>query len=408
MERESTRPRKRNLTANAQKISGVSTAKDDCVEELLRARRKSLRASDPASLRAQGSDSRRESAEEARSGKNARPVERRVIVIGGSAGSANPLLRIVSGLPKGFPAAIFIVQHRSPTGSAEYIANLLQASTVLPVSIASDLQPIETGRIYFCPSNHHLSLEDGLIRLDMSPVENHVRPSIDVLFRSAAACFGRMAVGVLLSGMLNDGTAGLWQIKRRGGVVIVQHPADAEYPEMPDNAIDNVTVDYIQPASDIAATLVKLFSYPRHSQGSSAGKPSIMIVEDEALGAQNLRERLEELGYEVRGTATSGEEAVSHAAKINPDLILMDIRLAGKMDGIEAARRIWERLQIPVVFVTGHADVETLAGVKTTENYGYLVKPFQTSSVRAAVELALNRRQKEMRLSGGVAGRRRA
>jgi DNA-binding NtrC family response regulator len=82
----------------------------------------------------------------------------------------------------------------------------------------------------------------------------------------------------------------------------------------------------------------------------------------------------------------------------------MDIRLAGKMDGIEAARRIWERLQIPAVYVTAHADLQTLAGVKTTENYGYLVKPFQTSSVRAAVELALYRRQKETRLSGEADG----
>jgi chemotaxis response regulator CheB len=329
------------------------------------------------------------------------------MVIGGSAGSPNPLSRILSGLPARFPAAIFIVQHRSPIMVAtESAVDVLQASTALPISVASDLQLIETGRIYTCPPNHHLSIENGVIRLDKSPVENHTRPSIDVLFRSAAASFGRMAVAVLLSGTLNDGTAGLWQIKRRGGVAIVQDPADAEYPEMPQNALANVTVDYLQPAGEIAGTLIGLFSHSQQAHGDLPEKPAILIVEDEALGAQNLRERLEELEYQVCGSVTSGEAAVVLAARLNPDLILMDIRLAGKMDGIDAARRIWERLQIPVVFVTAHADLQTLAGVKTTENYGYLVKPFQTSSVRAAVELALYRRQKETRLSGeGDGGR---
>jgi chemotaxis response regulator CheB len=375
------------------------TRRIDLVEEWVRARRELLRASDPEAL-ASGDPT-----EEGRPSKNGRAVERLVIVIGGSIGSLIPVRQILSDLPEKFPAAIFIVQHRSPRGEAvESNAQLLQRATALPVSVAANLQAIDSGRIYACPSNHHLTIENGVMRLDKSPVENYTRPSIDVLFRSAAASFGRMAVAVLLSGKLTDGTAGLWQIKRRGGVTIVQDPADAEYPEMPQNAIANVAVDYIQPASEIGGTLVKLFSNSQLAHSSLSKKPSILIVEDEALGAQNLRERLDELGYEVCGSVTSGEGAVVLAARINPDLILMDIRLAGKMDGIEAARRIWERLQIPVVFVTAHADLQTLAGVTTTDNYGYLVKPFHTSSVRAAVELALSRRQKETRLSGEADG----
>jgi chemotaxis response regulator CheB len=373
----------------------------------LRDRREILRASDPGALRAGDSDLVYESAGEGRASKSARPVERQVIVIGGSAGSSIPLRQILSGLPRSFPAAIFIVQHISPTGwGTESTARFLQECTALPVAVAADLQPIDSGQIYCCPPNHHLSLGNGLIKLDKSPVENHTRPSIDVLFRSAAANFGRTAVAVLLSGMLYDGTAGLWQIKSRGGVAIVQHPEDAAYPAMPKNAIENVSVDFVQRASEIAETLVQLFSNPQQTNGNLSRKPSILIVEDEALGAQNLRERLEELEYEVCGSAASGEEAVVLAAEVNPDLILMDIRLAGRMDGIEAARQIWERLQIPVVFVTAHADLQTLAAVTTTENYGYLVKPFQTSSVLAAVELALYRRQKEMRFCGGTDGRR--
>jgi chemotaxis response regulator CheB len=357
--------------------------------------RELLRASEPGALLPAPSDLTPEPAESVNELKTIVPAQ--VVVVGGSAGSSVPLRKILSSLPRGFSAAILIVQHTSPTGwAARSTVDLLQGITDLPACVAMDMRPIESGRIYVCPPNHHLSLENGLMRLDMSPVENHTRPSIDVLFRSAAASFGRRVAAVLLSGMLTDGTAGVWQIKRRGGTVIVQDPAEAEYPNMPRNALENVIVDYVLSANQIGHTLIELCAV-RPQGRDSAGRPSILIVEDEVLVAENLRERLEGLAYEVCGSVASGEEAVALAAEASPDLILMDIRLSGKMDGIEAARQIWERFQIPVIFVTAHADLQTLAGVKNTANYGYLVKPIQTASVRAAIELGLDRRQKESR-----------
>jgi chemotaxis response regulator CheB len=323
-----------------------------------------------------------------------------IIVVGGSAGSLIAIRAIIERLPERFGAVVFIVQHSSPGWPAASSAGLIQAHSALPVHVAADLEPFDPGRIYYCPANHHLSLENGLMRLERSPAENLTRPSIDVLFRSAAADYGRRVIGVLLSGTLRDGTAGLWQIKKRGGVVIVQEPSDAEYPGMPRNAIENVGVDYVLPTSSIGDKLVELVQQHRSSSEWKTLRPRILVVEDEPLAAQNLQERLSELSYRICDSVRSGEDAIAAAMKNLPDLILMDIRLEGKMSGVEAARQIWERLQTPVVFVTAHADLATLAAVKSTENYGYLVKPFHLASVQAAVELALDRRDKELRRSG--------
>jgi chemotaxis response regulator CheB len=235
------------------------------------------------------------------------------------------------------------------------------------------------------------------MRLDSSPKEHHTRPSIDVLFRSAAAAFGRFSIGVVLSGILRDGTSGLWHIKQRGGVAIVQDPLEAEFPGMPRSAIEQVAVDYVLPAAAIADKLLELARRNQASATRQSGPPEILIVEDEGLVAANIQEQLEELSYGVSGIARSGEEAMRNAAEKRPDLILMDVRLAGSMTGIEAARNIWERLQIPVVFITAHADLATLDNVSSTEHYGFVVKPFQSASLQAAVKLALDRRARELR-----------
>jgi CheY-like chemotaxis protein len=165
---------------------------------------------------------------------------------------------------------------------------------------------------------------------------------------------------------------------------------------MPRSAIENTAVDYVLPASSIGDKLIELVEQRRKGLEQIGRRPSILIVEDEILVAQNLQEQLKELSYRVCDSVNSGEDAVVIAAKKNPDLIFMDIQLAGKMNGVEAARQIQERLQIPVVFVTAHADLQTLAEVKRTDHYGYLVKPFHAASLRAAVELALDRREQEL------------
>ncbi|WP_446743645.1 chemotaxis protein CheB [Silvibacterium acidisoli] len=319
----------------------------------------------------------------------------KVIVIGGSAGSTVAVRAIVARLPQGFPATFFVLQHCSPGWLAASSAGLIQSYASMPVHIAADLQPFHPAQIYVCPPDHHLTLEDGLMRLERSPRESFARPSIDVLFRSAASIYGRRMIGVILSGTLSDGTAGLWQIKKRGGIAIVQEPSEAEFPGMPLSAIENNAVDYVLPADSIADKLIELVA--RHP--SRVHQTRVLIVEDESLVAQNLQEQLHGLSYFVCDSVSSGEDAITAAAEKNPDVIFMDIQLAGKINGIVAARQIWERLQIPVVFITAHADLKTLAEVKTAEHYGYLVKPFHTGSLRAVTELALDRREKELRRS---------
>src|SRR5262249_57723271 len=121
--------------------------------------------------------------------------------------------------------------------------------------------------------------------LEVSPKEEYWRPCIDGLFKSGAAIYGRRVIGVLLSGLASDGTAGLWRIKKRGGVAIVQDPADATFRAMPESAVANVALDFILPVSDIAAKLVELSAPPPGEGG--IGFPRILIVEDESVIATN-------------------------------------------------------------------------------------------------------------------------
>jgi DNA-binding response OmpR family regulator len=163
---------------------------------------------------------------------------------------------------------------------------------------------------------------------------------------------------------------------------------------MPDSAIANVPIDFVLPISALGAKLVELSMPP---SGAGIGIPRILIVEDESVIATNLQRSLTQMAYNVIDWVPTGEAAIELAERERPDLVLMDIHLAGSLSGTDTARRIWERLQIPIVYCTAHADVETLTAVQTTESYGYVVKPFQSGAVRAAIHLALARREKELR-----------
>lgn len=208
--------------------------------------------------------------------------------------------------------------------------------------------------------------------------------------------YGRRVVATLLSGKYgNDGAAGLWQVRHRGGTTIVQDPDEAEFEAMPQAALDDVPVDYVLPAAQIGQKLRELTSVSAAHVDTNA--PRLLIVENESIVATNLRQGLVELGYEVIDWVPSGEAAIELAQREGPDLILMDIKLAGPLNGVDTARRIWQTLQIPIVYCTAHADLETLKAVQTTESYGYVVKLFETVAVRAAIELALARRDKELR-----------
>ncbi len=179
---------------------------------------------------------------------------RNIIVVGASAGGVEALSNLVSRLPADVPAAIFIVLHTSAEGPG-MLPDILDRRSSLPVSTAVDNAPIENGHIYVGRPDRHLLLEPGRMCLGRGPTENRHRPAIDPLFRSAAYAYGKAVIGVLLSGYLDDGVAGLIALKERGGLSVVQSPEDALVPVMPLAAIENDHVDYSVPVAEMAALL---------------------------------------------------------------------------------------------------------------------------------------------------------
>ena len=179
-----------------------------------------------------------------------------VITIGTSAGGVRALRGIIKQLPSDFIGSIHIVQHLSNEFSSNLTSVLAKVSK-LPVAFAVDGERIEPGRIYLAPPDFHLLLKPDLIKVIRGPRENRMRPAIDPLFRTAAVAYRSYATGVVLTGMLDDGTAGLQAIKACGGMAIVQDPDEAEYNSMPKSAIANVEVDRVVPLQDIAGILLE-------------------------------------------------------------------------------------------------------------------------------------------------------
>jgi two-component system chemotaxis response regulator CheB len=196
-----------------------------------------------------------------------RAVQRRdVVVIGASAGGVQALLEVVRGLPSDFPGAICVVVHGPPRESM--LPTVLARAGVLPASHARPGEPIVPGHIFVAPPDYHLLVRPGWLELSHGPRENHCRPAVDPLFRSAARAFGQRVVGVVLSGALGDGAAGLFAVKARGGVAIVQDPADALSESMPRTALEMVEVDHVLPARAIAEQLVDLVGRPPTDEGA--------------------------------------------------------------------------------------------------------------------------------------------
>lgn len=192
-----------------------------------------------------------------------------IIVIGASAGGLEALNKLVAGLPKDLPAALFIVVHiRAETKS--FLPDILSRYGPLPAAHPKDYERIEHGRIYVAPPDYHLLVKSGYIRLVQGPKENGTRPAVDPLFRTAARAYGRRVVGVVLSGTLDDGTEGLIELKRLGGVAVVQNPDDALFSGMPSSAIEYAKVDHILPLSSIAPALVGLAHEPVVEDGGKA------------------------------------------------------------------------------------------------------------------------------------------
>ncbi|GAB3718945.1 chemotaxis protein CheB [Spirosoma flavus] len=183
--------------------------------------------------------------------------KRNIIVMGASAGGIEAFQQLMVGLPPDLDAAILIVWHMAPTVHG-VLPQLLSRFTTIPVAHAYDNEPIQMGRIYVAPPDRHMLVDNDHLRVTHGPKENRFRPAIDPLFRSAAYAYGNRVMGVLLSGALDDGTAGLWVIKHRGGLALVQDPLEALVSAMPENAIRQVAIDYVLPVAQLATKLVQL------------------------------------------------------------------------------------------------------------------------------------------------------
>jgi two-component system chemotaxis response regulator CheB len=170
------------------------------------------------------------------------------------------LKRLAQQFPPDLPAAIFVAMHTFPD-SKGYLPEILRKGS-LQTAHAQDREPIERGRIYIAPPNRHLLIEPGHLHLSSGPKENRHRPAVNPLFRSAALAYGPRVIGVILTGNLDDGTIGLWEIKRRGGIAIVQDPWEAPYRGMPESAIANVDVDYVTRLDDLPGLLIRLAGGP--------------------------------------------------------------------------------------------------------------------------------------------------
>jgi len=211
-----------------------------------------------------------------------------IIVVGASAGGVEVLCQLVSSLPQDLPAAIFIVLHVPAHGTSVLPSILNRAIARSHKTATTHLQAIhpkgdeviEHGKIYVAPSDRHLLVKDGYVHLTMGPKENSHRPAVDPLFRTAARVYGKRVVGVVLSGLLDDGTAGLAAIKQQGGVAIVQDPDEAMYSGMPRSAIENVDVDRVLPIADIATFLSELAYQPVSEQASTAVSEQMNMESD--------------------------------------------------------------------------------------------------------------------------------
>lgn len=204
-----------------------------------------------------------------------------VIAVGGSAGSLDALGKFLRDLPDGLPAALCVALHVPPY-SKSAVPNILSRISGLPADHVNGPMALCPGRVYVAPPDFHMVFEDSVVRPDHGPRVNRHRPSIDVMLRSAARNYGARAVGVILSGNLDDGTAGLAAIQAAGGLTAVQDPADAEFPSMPANAMRAVSVDVVAPAAELGKGLVAALSEQTRPQMKPPGA-------HEASSDMNLR-----------------------------------------------------------------------------------------------------------------------
>jgi len=183
-----------------------------------------------------------------------------ILVVGASAGGYNAITNLVSKLPEGLPAAIFVIIHLAKTSDSCVFKSHLEKCTNYKCQIPPDKEEIQSGYIYLGQPDINMLIKPGMIQLVKGRKEKRWRPSIDVLFRSAAEAYGSSVTGIVLSGMMDDGTLGMLAIKQSGGMCIVQEPSEAEFSDMPLSVINHVDVDHRVPIDDMGYILDDILS----------------------------------------------------------------------------------------------------------------------------------------------------
>lgn len=200
----------------------------------------------------------------------------KIVVVGASSGGMEALKTLVAELPADLLAAVFVVNHLAADASLEPLLRALNKAAKLSCTQAEDGEAFVQRHVYLAPPDHHLLIGKRKMRVTKGARENRWRPGIDPLFRSAAANHGHDVIGVLLTGHLNDGTAGLLAVKRCGGIAVVQDPMDAAYADMPRSAIDNVHIDHVVPLSAMGELIGRL---ARMTRDKGPAIPDDVVIE---------------------------------------------------------------------------------------------------------------------------------
>lgn len=212
--------------------------------------------------------------------------KRDIVVIGASAGGIIALVEFLKCVPKDFEGYIFVVQHLSPF-SPSVLPQILSRAGSLKAVHPRDGDQMKKNTIYIAPPDHHLLLEKDRISIKKGPKENRFRPSIDALFRSAAYTYGSRVIGIVLSGLLDDGTSGLWSVKRHNGLCIVQDPDDAEFPSMPLNVMEYVDVDHSVPICEMGSLVNRLTRELAPEKGQLSEKEKDLFETEVNIAAQD-------------------------------------------------------------------------------------------------------------------------
>ncbi|WP_410673334.1 chemotaxis protein CheB [Amycolatopsis sp. cmx-4-68] len=203
-------------------------------------------------------------------------VQRDLVVIGASAGGVEALRQVVRSLSPDFPAAVLVVMHLAP-GAPTALPQILSRAGPLRAVPATHAGPLTKGVIHVAPPDHHLLVDEGALMLSHGPTENGHRPAINATFRSAAVAAGSRAIGVILSGALHDGAVGLDAVLERGGLAMVQDPADALYPGMPESALARVHTEHVYPADVLGKVLDRLVRAPAGAGPAEPPSPALLL-----------------------------------------------------------------------------------------------------------------------------------